>query len=57
MPSTKLKISNQNVQFTVDTGSTINLADANTCKQLGNINLQKTHIKAYPFNSALSLSK
>ena len=50
-PITKLKINNQKVQFTVDTGSTINLINEDTFKQLGNIPLQKTHIKAYPFNS------
>ncbi|CAB4031091.1 Retrovirus-related Pol poly from transposon [Paramuricea clavata] len=32
-PGTKLKVNIQNVQYTVDTGSTINLIDANPCKQ------------------------
>ena len=36
----------------MDTGSTINIIDQNTFKALGGINLKKTHIKAYPFNSA-----
>ena len=54
-PLTKLKINNQKVQFTVDTGSTINLINKDTFKQLGNIPLQKTHIKAYPFNSTAPL--
>ena len=35
----------------MDTGSTINLINEDAFKQLGNIPLQKTHIKAYPFNS------
>ena len=40
------------MKFTVDTGSTINIIDENTFKQLQNINLQKTHVRAYPFNSS-----
>ena len=51
-PTTKLKINGKNVKFTVDTGSTINIIDENTFKQLQNINLQKTHVRAYPFNSS-----
>jgi hypothetical protein len=38
------------VKFTVDTGSTINVIDQSTLKQLGPITLRKTRIKAYPFN-------
>ena len=41
--------------FTVDTGSTINIIDENTLKTLGDINLKKTNIKAYPFNSTESV--
>ena len=37
-PITKLKINNQKVTFTIDTGSTINTIDENTFKTLGNIN-------------------
>ena len=37
-PITKLKVNNQKVTFTVDTGSTINIIDENT---LGDINLKK----------------
>ena len=51
-PTTKLKINGKNVKFTVDTGSTINIIDENTFRQLQNINLQKTHVRAYPFNSS-----
>ena len=54
-PTTKLKINGKNVKFTVDTGSTINIIDENTFKQLQNINLQKTHVRAYPFNSSESV--
>ena len=43
-PTTKLKINGKNVKFAVDTGSTINVIDENTFKQLQNINLQKTHV-------------
>ena len=50
--TTKLKINGKNVKFTVDTGSTINIIDENTFKQLQNINLQETHVRAYPFNSS-----
>ena len=49
--TTKLKINGKNVKFTVDTGSSINI-DENTFKQLPNINLQKTHVRACPFNSS-----
>ena len=54
-PITKLTINNQKVTFTVDTGSTINIIDENTFKTLGHINLKKTNIKAYPFNSTESV--
>ena len=40
-PVTKLKVNNQKVTFTVDTGSTINIIDENTFKTLGDINLKK----------------
>ena len=39
----------------MDTGSTINIMDQNTFKALGDINLKKTRIKAYPTNSAESV--
>ena len=51
-PLAKLKINNHKVPFTVDTGSTINIMERNTFKALGDINLKKTSIKAYPTNSA-----
>ena len=51
-PITKIKINKHHVKFTVDTGSTINVIDQTTFNQLGQINLTKTHIKAYPFTSA-----
>ena len=54
-PITKLTINNQKVTFTVDTGSTINIIDENTFNTLGHINLKKTNIKAYPFNSTESV--
>ena len=40
------------MKFTIDTGSTINIIDETTFKQLQNINLQKTHVRAYLFNSS-----
>ena len=46
----KLKISGKDVKFTVDTGSSINITDETTFKQLHNINLQKIHVQAHPFN-------
>ena len=49
-PITKLKINNQKVTFTVDTGSTINIVDENTFKTLGDINLEKTNIKHIQHN-------
>ncbi len=50
-PVAKVKINNQYIKFTVDTGSTINIIDPTTFDQLGNVTLVKTHIKAFPFNS------
>ena len=40
------------MKFTVDTGSSINIIDETTFKHLQNINLQKTHVRAYLFNSS-----
>ena len=40
------------MKFAVDTGSTINIIDENTFKQLQNLNLQKTHVRACSFNSS-----
>ena len=37
VPITKLKLSGKNVKFSVDTGSTINIIDETTFKQLQNI--------------------
>ena len=39
--TTKLKINGNNVQFTVDMGSTINIINETTFKQLQNVNLKK----------------
>ena len=51
-PTTQLKLLNKHhVKFTVDTGSTINIVDQATFKQLGPIKLTKTRIKAHPFNA------
>ena len=38
--TTKQKINGNNVKFTVDTGSTINIIDETAFKQLQNINLK-----------------
>ena len=50
--ATKLKINGNNVKFTVDRGSSINIIDETTFEHLQNINLQKTHVRAYLFNSS-----
>ena len=50
--TTKLRINGNNVKLTVDTGSTINIIDETTFKQLQNINLQKKHIRTNLFNSS-----
>jgi hypothetical protein len=52
-PTTKVTINKHQVKFTVDTGSTINVIDQATFKQLGPITLRKTRIKAYPFNGTV----
>ena len=52
-PTTKVTINKHQVKFTVDTGSTINVIDQSTFKQLGPITLRKTRIKAYPFNGTV----
>ncbi|CAB4005816.1 uncharacterized protein K02A2.6-like [Paramuricea clavata] len=50
-PRTSVSINGQRVKMTIDIGSSINVIDKNTFAKLRNIELKKTSVKAYPFNS------
>lgn len=46
-----ISLNGQMVNFTIDTGSSINVISQAVCQKLKDIELQKTNIKAFPFNS------
>ena len=50
-PTTKVKVQGNKIKMTVDTGSTINVIDLDTFRQIDSVRLQPTNVKAYPFNS------
>ena len=50
-PVVNLKICQRKVKFTVDTGSTINVIDQATFHKLPSVQLRKTKVKAYHFNT------
>ena len=51
IPHVNLKIQENKLRMTVDTGATINVLDSHTFDQMTNINLQPTNVKAYAYNT------
>ena len=51
IPYVNVKIQENKLRMTVNTGATINVPDRRTFDQMTNINLQPTNVKSYAYNT------